>query len=272
MVSRLFQNKWGIVLLFVLAFVLISFLPRTKKANNIFSDNKSSDFHVIESFITEFENQIPQDVKQAYQIIKSKPFSEKINFWYAQKNEFGVAYEWSVFAVENKSDTSWSNAGKWFLRAATVQKNPEIKLQSYRLSLDAFNRACSVNPNNKKHVMDKATVLVESGINPMEGIGLLRKMEETDTANVELLIRLGRFSIQSGQYEKAISRLNKAIKLDSMRLDAHLYIADAYREINDIPNSLMHLKYFAAKTKNEEEKLAAEEFIAELEKKIMSNP
>jgi tetratricopeptide (TPR) repeat protein len=267
MISKVFQNKVVIVLVFVLAFVLISFLPRTKKSNHELSGTKRSDVNIIESFITEFVDEIPKDVKQEYQKIKSKSLSEKINFWYAQKNEFGVAYEWSMFANENKSDTSWSNAAKWFLRAAMIQNNPEIKMQCYRLSLDAFNRAFTINPNDKKHLMDKATVLVESGINPMEGIGLLRKMEESDSSNVELLIRLGRFSIQSGQYEKAVVRLKKAIQLDSLRLDAHLYIADAYREMNDIPNSLKHLKYFAAKTKNEEEKLAAEEFIAELEKK-----
>jgi tetratricopeptide (TPR) repeat protein len=267
MFSRIFQNKGFIIFLFVLAFVLFSFLPRTKKSNQELSGNKGSDLNIIESFISEFVDEIPKNVKQGYQKFKSKSLSEKINFWYAQKNEFGVAYEWSVFASDNKSDTSWSNAAKWFLRAAMVQNNPEIKMQCYRLSLDAFNRAFTINPNNKKHLMDKATVLVESGINPMEGIGLLRKMEESDSANVELLIRLGRFSIQSGQYEKAILRLNKAIQLDSLRLDAHLYIADAYREMNNIPNSLKHLKYFAAKTKNEEEKLAAQEFIAELEKK-----
>ena len=49
------------------------------------------------------------------------------------------------------------------------------------------------------------------GANPMEGILELKVFVEAETPNVDAIIELGRFSIQSGQMDKAKERFVQAI-------------------------------------------------------------
>jgi len=51
------------------------------------------------------------------------------------------------------------------------------------------------------------------GANPMEGILELKALSESDPPNVDAVIELGRFSIQSGQLDKAKERFVQAIDL-----------------------------------------------------------
>ena len=44
---------------------------------------------------------------------------------------------------------------------------------------------------------------------------------------------MGLFSIQSGQYEKAVNRFEKVINIDAKRLDAYMQLATSYLAIQD---------------------------------------
>ena len=52
-----------------------------------------------------------------------------------------------------------------------------------------------------------------NGPNPMAGILALKALAETEPPNVDAVIELGRFSIQSGQFDKARERFSQAIDL-----------------------------------------------------------
>ena len=58
-----------------------------------------------------------------------------------------------------------------------------------------------------------------NGENPMEGIQALLAMAAGDSPNVDAVIALGHFSIQSGQFDKARSRFAQAIELAPDRTD-----------------------------------------------------
>jgi len=54
-----------------------------------------------------------------------------------------------------------------------------------------------------------------NGEQPMEGILKLRSILEKDPKNIDAAWHLGLFSIQTGQYEKAIERLEEVARMDS---------------------------------------------------------
>ena len=54
-----------------------------------------------------------------------------------------------------------------------------------------------------------------NGEQPMEGILKLRSILEKDPTNIDASWHLGLFSIQTGQYEKAIERLEEVARLDT---------------------------------------------------------
>ncbi len=71
----------------------------------------------------------------------------------------------------------------------------------------------------------EAAVQKVSGANPMEGILVLRELAESDPPNVDAVVWLGIFGIQSGQKDKARERFSDALMLDPGHLEATWQLA-----------------------------------------------
>lgn len=71
----------------------------------------------------------------------------------------------------------------------------------------------------------EAAVQKVSGENPMEGILALRAMAESDPPNVDAVVWLGIFGIQSGQFDKARERFSEALTLEPGHLEATWQLA-----------------------------------------------
>jgi len=69
--------------------------------------------------------------------------------------------------------------------------------------------------------------------NQMKGILQMRSLSEKYPENADLQWNMGLFSIQSGQYEKAVARFEKVINIDAQRLDAYVQLAMSYVELKD---------------------------------------
>ena len=67
----------------------------------------------------------------------------------------------------------------------------------------------------------------------MKGILQMRSLSEKYPENADLQWNMGLFSIQSGQYEKAIARFEKVINIDAQRLDAYMQLAVSYLALQD---------------------------------------
>lgn len=71
----------------------------------------------------------------------------------------------------------------------------------------------------------EAAVQKVSGANPMEGILALRALAESDPPNVDAVVWLGIFGIQSGQFDKARERFSEALTLEPGHLEATWQLA-----------------------------------------------
>lgn len=67
----------------------------------------------------------------------------------------------------------------------------------------------------------------------MKGILQMRSLSEKYPDNADLQWNMGLFSIQSGQYEKAVARFEKVINIDAQRLDAYMQLAISYLALKD---------------------------------------
>ena len=64
-----------------------------------------------------------------------------------------------------------------------------------------------------------------SGPNPMEGILALRELTEQDEPNVDAVVWLGIFGVQSGQLDKARERFSEALSIDPSHSEATWQLA-----------------------------------------------
>ncbi len=82
--------------------------------------------------------------------------------------------------------------------------------------------------------IDRATKMVENGENPMEGVKLFREILAEDPENIEVHYRLGLFSMQSGQMDKAVMRFEKVVGMNNPTYpDALFYLGQSYQALGE---------------------------------------
>jgi len=112
-------------------------------------------------------------------------------------------------------------------------------------------QAAEVVPMAPGQAKTQEAIALVNGQDPMRGIMMLREVLEEDPDNVEAHWHLGLFSIQSGQYDKALDRFRKVLELDSVRYpDAWFYIGNMYLRTDSTQRAIECLKKYRTLTQD----------------------
>ena len=136
--------------------------------------------------------------------------------WY-KLNKPAIAghYAEEVAQFEN-SESAWSIAGTTY--SICVQRETEAKVKEFCTdhAIRSLENAMSLNPANPQHKINLALVYAENPPtdNPMKGVLMLVGLNKEDPDNVAVLNQLGRLAIKTGQFDKAIERLGRAVELE----------------------------------------------------------
>ena len=165
--------------------------------------------------------------------------------WYRMDRvELAGFYAQRIAEIEN-SDESWGIAGTTYTIGVQRAKEEKIKQFCFGRAIKAFENAISLSPSNTTHKVNLAVCYAENPPpeNPMKGILMLRDLIEKEPENVLVLSTLGRFAIQTGQYDKAVERLSKAIKIEPENIKANCLLAQAFRELGDNEKADKYAKF-----------------------------
>ncbi|MBA3706381.1 MAG: tetratricopeptide repeat protein [Bacteroidetes bacterium] len=69
-------------------------------------------------------------------------------------------------------------------------------------------------------------------------------MEKTDSNNVNLQLNFAFFSEKSGQWDKAIARFEKILRIKPDFIEAYLHLADAYQQKGDKAKAIESLETY----------------------------
>ncbi len=109
-------------------------------------------------------------------------------------------------------------------------------------------------------------VALVNGQDPMRGIMMLREILQEDSNNVEAHWNLGLFSVQSGQYDKALYRFQKVLALDSVNYpDAWFYLGRTYATLDSNAQAIAYLKKYKTLTQDTAILNGVDRFLLELE-------
>ncbi|MEL6636326.1 MAG: tetratricopeptide repeat protein [Bacteroidota bacterium] len=137
------------------------------------------------------------------------------------------------------TEEAWSIAGTTY--AIGLQRSESEKVRTYcnGRAIKAFESAISINPQEVAHQVNLALCYTEypPKDNPMKGILMLLELNKKDPDNVSVLMNLGRLAIRTGQYDKAVQRLERVLELAPGQVRAHCYLADAYRGLGNAEKS-----------------------------------
>jgi lipopolysaccharide biosynthesis regulator YciM len=113
----------------------------------------------------------------------------------------------------------------------------------------------------------EAVALVQ-GEDPMRGIMMLREVLQEDPDNVEAHWHLGLFSIQSGQYDKALERFKKVRDLDEEAFpDVWFYLGRTYATLDSIDQAIACFEKYRTLTTDTAIINGMDRFLIELENK-----
>jgi tetratricopeptide (TPR) repeat protein len=133
---------------------------------------------------------------------------------------------------------------------------------------DLFERSLKINPDNDSAKVGLGACYLFGNISaaPMEGILKIREVVEKDSTNLYAQMMLVRGSLLSGQYDKAINRLETVNRIKPDDIDAILLLAEVYERMNDKKNAISWYQKCLPFAKETELRLAIEKRIAELKK------
>jgi Tetratricopeptide repeat len=177
--------------------------------------------------LTALERQLDAAPAGAERIVLLKRLS---GLWYrfgALPVSGGIAGE--VAELEN-SDTAWSTAGATFYQALTAAQEPALRSFCAGRAVKAFENAASLNPAAVEHRVNLALVYAENPPpdNPMQAVLMLRDLENKHPENPSVYNALGRLALKTGQWDRAIQRLEKARSLDPKNPNTPCLLAKAY--------------------------------------------
>ncbi len=151
--------------------------------------------------------------------------------WYDYQFPEVAGFYAEEIAGQVNDDQVWSIAGTTY--ALGLKQSKEEKVRDYCMgrAVKAFENAISLNPDNIDHQVNLAICYTDSPPqdNPMKGILMLVDLVKKHPENVGVLTNLGRLAIQTGQFEKAVQRLEKAVSLEANNPKSICLLAEAYK-------------------------------------------
>jgi cytochrome c-type biogenesis protein CcmH/NrfG len=151
--------------------------------------------------------------------------------WF-QAGEPALSGHYAQLVAERlQTEEAWSKAGTTY--AICLQRSEAEKVRTYctQRAVAAFESAISINPENVANRVNLAVVHAE---NPpkeevMRGITMLLELNRQHPDNVSVLNNLGRLAIQTGQFDKAVQRLERVLEIEPGNPMATCLLADAWK-------------------------------------------
>lgn len=124
----------------------------------------------------------------------------------------------------------WVKSGDSFRTGYTNQQDTALASALNKLAIESYEKAIEIDPNSLSAKTGLGASLVTGSNNPMAGIALLREVVQAEPKNLDANRTLGLFSMQSGQFDRAIDRFKTVIEIKA-DAESYFYLATAYEKI-----------------------------------------
>jgi tetratricopeptide (TPR) repeat protein len=185
---------------------------------------------------------------------------------YSGKYVLAAFYAEEKAKSNNGSGTDWMNAGERYRSAASFQQHEDHLPSIYKAAIDCFNKALRLEPGNLDAKTGLGISMVDGTNDPMQGITILKEVEAADSNHINVQLALADFAVRSQQYDKAIERFTRVLKLKPEYYAIHLSLAELYNAQHDTANVVMHLEAYSAITDDPVMKAEIDQEIANLKK------
>lgn len=194
-----------------------------------------------ESLIHAATDALTPDQKEALRqlsgsITDSIALYKQLSGWWVSKGqpESAGIYAVKVAEIENTAE-AWSIAGATLHSGINESKISETaRKYCAEQAKAAFEKAISLEPDEAMHRINLALVYADApSDNPMQAVQMLRDLEAKYPTNPSVYNALARLAIKTGQWDRALQRLLKALELDPGNANTICLLAVAYDGAGD---------------------------------------
>lgn len=155
---------------------------------------------------------------------KSAVAHDAARFWSERSPELAAYYHYLASDIENNVDELIFAGDQLYTQFRTSDKM-EIKNNLINFAILSYESALKLRSDDYSLKLRMGEAYLEGMVEPMKGVGLLKEVVEKDPENLKALILLGRFSVISGQYERAKEHLDKALAISPTNTEAMYFMA-----------------------------------------------
>jgi tetratricopeptide (TPR) repeat protein len=194
---------------------------------------------------------------------KKSAFEKVINTWDSLRQPAVAAFYMEQAAVASPIAKNWTEAGNRYYAATRFVKEDQRHVL-FEKAMECYEKSLQLAPDDTEVKISLAACYVEGSSEPMKGIGMLKEIEKTDSNNVNLQLNFAFFSERSGQWDKAIARFEKVLKIQPDFIEAYLHLADAYQQMGDKKKTIESLEKYIALEKDVTIKAEIQDYINKL--------
>ena len=268
----------GIFIVIVLLLLANTTIPKKQEGtmSSEHAGNKSSLTFatIVEKAKGTLSTKNKEVLQKLEEVVKTSPdkktaFENIINRWDSLNQPAVAAYYMEQAALASPVEKNWKQAADRYYGATRFVNDSEStaaeeKALLFSKAIECYEKTIALNPENTDAKINLAACYVEGSSNPMKGIGLLKEVEKTDSNNVNLQLNFAFFSEKSGQWNKAIERFKKVLKIQPDFIEAYLHLADAYKEMGDKKLALENLEKYKNLVDDETIKAEVQDYINQL--------
>lgn len=234
-----------VVISAILLFFIMYFGCDTKPRKSLVAENPvtegASDFDAT-AMLKRMESTLPPDKVGGLQplsaalttatdsLAKIVALENLSRFWFEAGRPDAAGIYAKQIAELTGSDERWSVAGATFFEGVAGTTDPMIKKFCTDNAVKAFENAYSINPAEIAHKVNIALCYAENppADMPMKGPLMLLDMDKQNPGQPPVLMALARLAIKTGQYEKAIGRLQQVLQIQPDNNRAVCFLAQAF--------------------------------------------
>ncbi len=164
-----------------------------------------------------------------------------------------AAYYRKQLAQVDSTKNNWEDTGNAMWAAFQVPADSVVRSFLLENAISAYQKTLLFDSTNVDAKVALSQCLVDDlngQARTMEGVFLLREVIEQDSINVGANLLLGRLSITSGQFEKAIMRFQTIVRNDPTNAQAFCYLGETYLSMNKAQEAVTYFKKCRELVKN----------------------
>jgi len=216
---------------------------------------------------------IPKDSVNLLESLVSKRKPDSLNISYLKQiadiyknnGKFAVASEYfKRIAKIDSTAKRWETAGDALFEAFTINQDSIVVDYLLQNSVEAYQTSIDLDSTNLKVPVKLAEVLIDGTNNTMAGVTMLLDVVKKDPDNIRAGLTLGRLSLVSGQFDKAIKRLEHVLKIEPKNTEAMLYLAGVYEQNGEKVKAVEYYERCRDLSKNPETKQKIDIYLQKL--------